>query len=117
MMVKTSNNLLQMSDIAIIAQIGGFIKGKRIEKNLKQAQLAHSSGLNRWTISQIENGEPINLSSLIQMLRALDCLYVLSEFEHKEVISPLEYAKLKKKQKTRVRNKSKETPDKDDLGW
>ena len=116
-MVKTSNNLLQMSDTALIGQMGAFIKGKRIDRNLTQAQLAKTSGLNRWTISQIENGESINLSSLIQMLRALDCLYVLSEFEHKEVISPLEYAKLKKKQKTRVRNKSKETPDKDDLGW
>jgi transcriptional regulator with XRE-family HTH domain len=117
MMVKTNSNLIQMSDTALIGQIGTFIKGKRTDKNLTQAQLAQASGLNRWTISQIENGESINLSSLIQILRALDSLYVLSEFEYKEVISPLEYAKLKSKQKQRVRNKSQNTPDKEDLGW
>ena len=94
-----------------------FIKQKRVDQNLTQAQLAKKAGLNRWTISQIENGESINLSSLIQILRALDSLYVLSEFEYKEVISPLEYAKLKRKQKERVRNRTSQTPKKDELGW
>jgi hypothetical protein len=55
--------------------------------------------------------------SLIQILRALDSLYVLNAFEVSDEISPLEYAKLKKKQKVRVRNKPSKIPDKDDLGW
>jgi hypothetical protein len=75
------------------------------------------AGLNRWTISQIEKGESITLMSLIQILRALNRLYALKEFEVLEEISPLAYAKLKKKKRERVRSKITTTPVKDDLGW
>lgn len=105
------------TDSAIIKQIGSFIKKVRTEQVKTQAQLAEMTGLNRWTISQIENGESINLSSLIQILRSLDSLYVFNEFEISEEISPLEYAKLKKQQKVRVRNKIKNEPEIGGLGW
>ena len=117
-MGKTNKNYTQMSDGAIVAHIGSFIKYTRGQQNKTQAQLAEVSGLNRWTISQIENGESITLSSLIQILRALDCLYVLNDFNYSNEISPLEYAKLKKQQtKKRVRNKKKDKDSKDELGW
>ena len=116
-MVNTNTKWTEMSDAAIINQIGRFIKYTRTNQNKTQAQLAKMAGLNRWTISQLENGESINLSSLIQVLRALDSLYVLNNFDFKEEISPLAYAKLKKQQKQRVRNKHTKTKDKSDLGW
>jgi|SRR5690606_13586372 len=116
MMGKANIYWVQMTDVAIVAQIGHYIKQTRIKQNKTQAQLAEAAGLNRWTISQIENGESITLSSLIQLLRALDVLYVLDGFNFQEEISPLKYAKLKKQQrKERVRNNSDK--DKDDLGW
>ena len=117
-MGKTNKSYTQMSDGAIVEHIGSFIKHTRGQQNKTQAQLAEISGLNRWTISQIENGESITLSSLIQILRALDCLYVLNEFKYSDEISPLEYAKLKKQQtKKRVRNKKRDKDSKDDLEW
>lgn len=117
-MGKANINYTQMSDGAIVAHIGSFIKHTRGQQNKTQAQLAEISGLNRWTISQIENGESITLSSLIQILRALDCLNVLDEFNYSNEISPLEYAKLKKQQtKKRVRNKKKDKDSEDELGW
>jgi len=116
-MRNTIIDWVQMSDVAIVKQIGSYIKHIRLQQNKTQAQLADMAGLNRWTISQIENGESITLSSFIQILRALDSLYVLNTFEVSDEISPLEYAKLKKKKKERVRNKITNTPDKDDLGW
>ena len=116
-MGKANKNWVQLSDTAIINQIGYFIKHTRTEKNITQAQLADTSGLNRWTLSQIENGESITLSSLIQILRALNCLYVLNTFEVSEEISPLEYAKLKKRAKERVRNKTNSQDNEEDLGW
>jgi len=116
-MVKTSIDWVQMSNTAIVEQIGSYVKHIRLQKNITQAQLAEMAGLNRWTISQIENGEAVNLSSLIQILRALDVLYVLSQFEVVDEISPLEYAKLKKKQKERARNKKVDDKEPKDLGW
>ena len=116
-MAKTNINFTELSDTGIIAQIGDFVKHIRIQQNKTQEQLATASGLNRYTISKIENSESINLSSLIQILRALQQLHVLENFHFEEQISPLEYAKLKKKQqKERVRNKSNNKNEKD-LGW
>lgn len=102
-MGKATKNYTQMSDDALVAHIGSFIKHTRAKQNKTQAQLAEISGLNRWTISQIENGESVTLSSLIQILRALDCLYELDEFKYSDEISPLEYAKLKKTTNQRTR--------------
>lgn len=104
-MINTNTNWIQLSNMSIVERIGRYVRHMRFQQNKTQAQLAELAGLNRWTINQIEKGEPINLVSLIQILRALDCLHVFSEFEFSEEISPLEYAKLKKKQsRQRVRN-------------
>ena len=116
-MVNTNIDVVQMSDVAIVKHLGNFLKQVRIQQNKTQAQLAEDAGLNRWTISQIENGESITLMSLIQILRALDSLYVLDTFEISNEISPLEYAKLKKNQRERVRNKYIKPTKSGDLGW
>jgi transcriptional regulator with XRE-family HTH domain len=117
MMGYTSIDWIQMSDAAIVKQVGRYIRHVRLRQNKTQAQLAEMAGLNRWTISQIENGESVSLGSLIQILRALDSLYVLKDFEVQDEISPLEYARLKKQEKKRVRSKTVDKPGKDDLGW
>jgi transcriptional regulator with XRE-family HTH domain len=93
----------EMSDSEILRQIGTAIKSMRLSQNKTQAQLAESAGLNRWTISQIEKGESVSLTSLIPILRALDSLQILDNFTSDEEISPLEYAKLKKQKRKRVR--------------
>ncbi|MEM8998767.1 MAG: helix-turn-helix transcriptional regulator [Bacteroidota bacterium] len=117
MMGKTNIDWIQLSDAGIVKQIGKYLRYTRQQQNKTQAQMAAMAGLNRWTISQIENGESITLTSLIQILRALDSVYVLHAFKVPDEISPLEYAKLKKKQKERVRNKTTQKPNEDDLGW
>lgn len=116
-MAKANRISSQMSDVAIVSQIGRFIKHTRSLKNITQAKLAEMSGLNRYTLSQIETGQSITLSSLIQILRALDSLHVLKEFEVTNEISPLEYARMKRKEKERVRTKGTKEENKEDLGW
>ena len=116
-MRNISIDWVQMTDMDIVKQIGVYIKHIRLQQNKTQAQLADMAGLNRWTISQIENGESITLNSFIQILRALDSLYVINAFEVHDEISPLEYAKLKKQEKKRVRYKPTNKQNKDDLGW
>ncbi|WP_422348512.1 helix-turn-helix domain-containing protein [Flagellimonas sp.] len=106
-----------MTDAAIVEQLGLYIRRLRLQQDTSQAQLADKAGLNRWTISKIENGEPVTLMSLIQILRALNSLYVLDTFQVSEEISPLAYAKLKKQQRQRASGKSSPKPNKEDLGW
>ena len=114
MIAKTNTNLTAMTDAAIIRQIGQFLKRSRISKNKTQAQVARAAGINRWTISQIENGEAITLSSLIQILRALNLLYVLDSFETKNQISPLQAVKLQPKERQRASGVSKSSKPKSD---
>ncbi len=105
-MVNTNTNWAAMTDNAIIQDIGKFIKKSRIHKNRTQAEVATAAGMNRWTISKIENGEAITLQSLIQILRALDILFVLDNFKTMNTISPLEAVKLQKKERHRASGSS-----------
>lgn len=118
-MVGTTNiDWVQMTDTAIVEQIGQYIKQTRLGLNRTQEQLAKNSGLNRWTISKVENGESITLASLIQILRALDTLYVFDTFKVADEISPLAYAKLKKEQRERASSKrNKSTDHREDVTW
>ena len=107
-MENTNTNWIAMSNSAIVSKIGEFIKNERLNSNKTQAQLATEAGINRWTLGQIENGEAITLISLIQIMRALDILYLFEGFTIKQEISPLELAKQDQNKRQRA---SKGTTD------
>ena len=113
-MENTNINWIAMSDSAIVNKIGAFIKNKRLSRNKTQAQLATAAGINKWTISQIENGEAITLLSLIQILRALGVLPLLDIFSIKQEISPIELAKKAQQKRQRARNTDNDTTKKSD---
>lgn len=113
-MENTNTNWLAMTDQSIVQKIGNFIKNERLKSNKTQLQLAVDAGVNRSTISQIENGEAITLLSLIQILRVLNCLQLLDIFSVKTEISPLELAKQdlnKRKRARNVENDATKNPD------
>ena len=101
-MANTNKEWLSMSDKSIVSIIGEYIKHQRLIQNKTQANIAKIAGLNRWTMSKIENGEPIYLKSLIQILRALDLQDVLDVFKVKSQLSPLKLAKLEKQKRQRA---------------
>lgn len=101
-MVNTNIEWLSMSDKSIVSIIGEYIKHQRLIQNKTQANIAERAGINRWTLSKIENGEPISLLSLIQILRALNLLELLNVFQIQDQISPLELAKLEKQKRQRA---------------
>jgi transcriptional regulator with XRE-family HTH domain len=80
------------------------VKHQRLAQNKTQAQIAEHAGISRWTLSQLENREPVTLTSLIQILRALDLLQLFKIFEFEDEISPIELAKRDKKKRKRARN-------------
>ena len=117
MIAKPNNNWAAMNDSAIIAAIGSYIKQQRLEQNKTQAQLAYEAGINRWTLGQIENGQSVTLSSLVQILRVLDLLHVLKIFTIEEKISPIEYAKLKEKKRKRASSNKKPSNLNEGIEW
>ena len=104
MMDISNKNWLAMSDGALVATIGAFIKHHRLLQNKTQQQLATEAGINRSTITQIEKGGKITLQSLLQVLRVLNLLYIMDVFKVQQQISPLQLAKLEQNKRQRVRN-------------
>ena len=103
-----------MSDKALVKQIGAFITYHRIEQDKTQDALAADAGISRSTLSLLERGETVNLSTLIQVLRVLNQLKVMDAFVVQETISPLELARLEKKKRKRATGKRSVTSSKMD---
>lgn len=108
---------IQTND-AIMRQIGSKLKELRIERNMKQTELADASGVSVFTISSVENGKATSLLIIVQLLRALEHLDYLERFFQEEAISPIAYAKLLKNNKRKVRVKSSSADkNKDESEW
>jgi len=98
-----------MSDAALAAQVGRFIKEKRMSLSITQEQLAHDAGISRSTLSLLEKGETVTLATFFQVMRILDQLHFMDAFVITPQISPIQLAKLEMKKRTRVRKQSKGT--------
>lgn len=103
------------TDDSIVADLGTFIKNRRLSRNLTQQDLANQCGVNRSTIGQIESGAGINLTTFIQVLRALDGLHLLDAFKPSDDISPILLAEAQKK--TRKRASGTSNSDSQDSEW
>ena len=106
----TNKQWSAMSDTALIALIGSFVKHKRLEQNKTQLQLAKEAGINRATLSLFENGVNSNLITFIQILRALKILYMLHDFQVTKELSPIQLSKLEKSQRIRASRSEKQVP-------
>lgn len=104
-----------MSDGALAKQVGEFIKHHRLEQNKTQDMVSAAAGISRSTLSLLERGETVTLSTLIQVLRVLNQLQVMEAFEIKQSISPLALAKAEKGKRKRA--KSNKTKNDDESTW
>ena len=114
---KSYIDWVSMSDKALGEIIGNFIKHHRLNLNKTQDEVSTAAGISRSTLSLLERGKKVTLSSLIKVLRVLDLLYVMDIFQVSNEISPMEYAKLQKAKRQRARNKNDKDNSKEDIGW
>ncbi len=106
-----------MSDKSLMETIGSFIQFHRLSKNKSQWQVADAAGISRSTLSLLERGEKVRIDTLIQVLRVLDLLYIMDVFKVQSQISPVEYARLKKKQRKQASPGKDKMIDKTESGW
>jgi len=99
---KSYTHWSSMSDQALAAHIGRFVKEKRMEMNKTQEVLAHAAGISRSTLSLLEKGETVTLATLLQVLRVLDQLQVLDVFSIQPIVSPIQLAKMEMKKRKRA---------------
>jgi len=94
----------EMSNKAILLEMGNRIRNFRIRKNMQQQELATASGVNVTTIQRLENGFPVTTEKLISILRVLDLLENIEGLLPTPPLSPILIRKLKGKTRMRVRN-------------
>lgn len=100
------NEWLSMSDKALTEHIGAFVRHHRMEQDRTQDELAKAAGISRSTLSLLERGETVTVTTLIQVLRVLDQLNIMNVFEIRETLSPLALAKLQKEKRKRASGRS-----------
>ena len=94
-----------MNDEEILKQIGVKLKELRVERNMKQKELSERSGLSMFSISQIETGHNTSILSLVQILKALDCMDMLEPFLKEKEVDPELLAKFIQSQQQPVRQR------------
>lgn len=62
----------QYTDLAILSEIGERVGRSRLALNLTQAKLAQAAGVSKRTVERMEKGESVQLTSFVQLLRALN---------------------------------------------
>lgn len=105
---EPSFNIVGLPDLSIISEIGKFIKHHRLRQNMTQQELSEHAGVDRITLSKIENGDPFSLLTLIKIIRSLGLLEsIMDAFSIPHVISPSSYLKMQQKERKRARHTTK----------
>ena len=92
-----------MTNEALLLYVGKQMRQMRINARLSQQQLAERAGVSRSTITQVENGKGMKMESVIAILRVLNKLEILNNFETQALVSPLLIAKFQGKIPKRIR--------------
>ncbi len=93
----------QLTDDAVLAELGSRIARRRLERNLSQAEFGEQAGVARRTVQRLEAGEAVQLPSFIRVLRVLGMLDALDRLVPEPVPSPMERLKLAGRERRRAR--------------
>jgi transcriptional regulator with XRE-family HTH domain len=93
----------QLTDGAILGELGERVATTRLERDLTQAALAERAGVSKRTVERLESGEAATqLSGLVRICRALDLVDRLDSFIPEPVPSPIAQLKLQGRKRRRA---------------
>lgn len=92
----------EMTDAAVLAELGDRLSRLRLQRNLTQAQLAREAGVSKRTLIRLESGESSQVPNLIRVVRALGLLGNLDAFVPPPLSSPLEQLRSRAKERRRA---------------
>lgn len=91
------------TDEVVLGELGERLRAKRLELNLRQADLARDAGVNPKVIARLEAGQSVNSASLIRILRSLDLFEGLEHLIPASGPTPIEAVKETKGPRRRAR--------------
>ena len=92
----------ELTDMAVLHEIGGRLERRRIDAGLTQAQLAEEAGISKRTVERIEAGHSTDFVMLLRVLRVLKLLEALDQFVSDLPQSPLMLLKGRGRARKRV---------------
>ncbi|MCM8812919.1 MAG: helix-turn-helix domain-containing protein [Candidatus Omnitrophica bacterium] len=92
----------EMSDAAVLKEIGVRIARYRLNKDMTQSTLAVEAGVSLPTLQRAERGASVQVLKLIRILRALNLLENVEALIPEIAASPLQQLKLKGKIRRRA---------------
>jgi transcriptional regulator with XRE-family HTH domain len=96
----------QLSDPALLRELGARLTGVRLERNLTQAALAELAAVSKRTLERLESGEVgTQLSGFVRVCRALGLVERLDALVPEPVPSPVAQLKLQGKARRRASGK------------
>lgn len=110
-------NWYSMSDQAIATELVTYLRQIRLQQNLTQEQVAEKAGLSRSAISEMENGKTAtSLLTIIQLLKALQHLHLLDNWQIAGQIIPTHMKKLSGVKRLRAARTARK-PSKEESEW
>lgn len=97
-----------ISDDALLKQLGKRLLQYRLNRNMTQAALAKEAGVSGRTINRVEHGHSIQLSNFIRLLRSLGLLENIGALVPEPAMSPMQQMKLHGKNRKRASSTDKE---------
>ena len=97
-------------------EIGNRLRGIRVKAALTQKELSERSGVPKAMITRLENGIPIRMDSLMELMRALGCLGNLQVLLPETELTASEMLQ-GKTSRVRVRHPKTETATGRDWKW
>lgn len=95
----------EMSNLAILKEIGQRLKNIRLRKNMQQKELAERCGVSLSSVQRLERGETITSETLVSVIRALGLLENFEQLLPEPPISPIMLKKLEGRTRKRAGNK------------
>ncbi len=92
----------QLTDEAVLEELGRRIARARLERNVGQADLAAEAGVGVATLKRLEAGHSVASTSLIRVLRALGLLEGLERLVPEPLPSPIEQLALRGRRRKRA---------------
>lgn len=94
---------MQMTDEAVLQELGGRLAAARLARNLTQAALAQAAGVAKRTVERLESGEvAIQLAGFLRVCRALGLMDRFDAFIPEQATSPIAQLKLQGRQRQRA---------------
>jgi transcriptional regulator with XRE-family HTH domain len=92
----------ELTDAAILEELGARLERRRIDADLTQARLAEEAGVSKRTLERIEAGDSTDFVMLIRVLRALKLVEGLENLIANLPQSPIALLKHKGRERKRV---------------